>query len=65
MKQTLKELGHAGAQGWRERVADAVAPRVATRTPARQEQIKAAVGLAFVVFSVLHLARTLRVFAKT
>lgn len=64
MRQALKELGHAGAHGWRERVADEVAPRLASRSPARADQIKAAVGLAFFLASLVYVVQTLRSLVK-
>jgi hypothetical protein len=64
MTPVLKELGHAGARGWRQRVADEVAPRVAARTPAREDQIKAAIGLLFFALSAAYLAQTLNALRK-
>jgi hypothetical protein len=64
MRRTLEDLGHAGVRGWRERVADEVAPRLASRTPAREDQIRAAVGLAFFVLSAVYLVRTLDALRK-
>jgi hypothetical protein len=60
MAHMLKDLGHAGAQGWRERIADELAPRVAKRAPVQEDQIRAAVGLLFLSLSALYLAQTLK-----
>jgi len=55
------ELGQAGLQGWRQKVADVVAPPVASRTPVREEHVRAAVGAAFFVLSVVYVVKTIRV----
>jgi hypothetical protein len=54
------ELGQAGLQGWREKVADAVAAPLASRTPAREEHVRALVGGAFFVLAVVYVVKTLR-----
>ena len=48
-------LGHAGLQGWRQRVADVLAGPVSKRTPARQEHVRALVGAVFFALSVSYL----------
>jgi hypothetical protein len=57
---TALELGSAGLQGWRAKVADAAGPLVAQRTPLTEEQVKAAIGGVFLVLSVLYVAKTVR-----
>ncbi len=54
------ELGRAGLQGWRQKVADVVARRVASRTPAREEHIQALVGAAFFVLALTYIIKTVR-----
>jgi hypothetical protein len=54
------DLGRAGLQGWRSKVADVVAPRVSAHTPARREHIEAVVGAAFFVLAVLYVVKTVR-----
>ena len=54
------ELGTAGLQGWRAKVADAAGPFVAQRTPLSEDQVKAGIGAVFFALSVLYVARTLR-----
>lgn len=57
----IKELGFAGvSSGWRQKVADRVAPRVAKRTPASSGAIRAAIGLGFLVLSALYVVRSVR-----
>ena len=56
----VKEVGHAGLTGWKEKVADRVAPAVAGRTRFGEEQVRAAVGLFFVILSVRYLVKTAR-----
>ncbi len=49
-------FGKAGLQGWRARVADAVAGPVARHSPLTDDQVRAAVGALFLVLSVLYVA---------
>jgi hypothetical protein len=55
---TARELGQAGLQGWREKVADGIAEPVARRAPLDSEQVRALVGAGFFVLSVLYVAKT-------
>ena len=48
-------VGKAGLQGWRGKVADAVAAPVARRTGVADDQVRAAVGALFLVLSVLYV----------
>ena len=48
-------FGQAGLQGWRARVADAVAGPVAQRSGLTDDQVRAAVGGLFLVLSVLYV----------
>jgi hypothetical protein len=54
----LREVGHAGLHGWRERLADRTARAVSKRTPASEEAVRAALGLVFLALSIRYLART-------
>ncbi len=48
----LRELGEAGvAAGWRRKVADGVAPRVAESAPLSRGEVRAALGLVFLAMS--------------
>ena len=53
-------LGKAGLQGWRAKVADAVAGPVAQRSPFTDDQVRAAVGAAFFVLSVVYVVQAVR-----
>ncbi|MGY1753541.1 hypothetical protein [Blastococcus sp. SYSU D01042] len=53
-------FGKAGLQGWRARVADAVAAPVARRSGVSDDQVRAAVGAAFFVLSVVYVVQTVR-----
>jgi len=53
----VKTVGEAGLTGWRDRLAQRAAPAVAQRTPLRQDQVRAAIGLAFLALAVVYLAR--------
>ena len=50
-----KNVGHAGLSGWREKVADVVAPRV----PIKDENARALIGGAFFVLSVYYVIATI------
>jgi hypothetical protein len=49
-------VGKAGLQGWRGKVADAVAAPVARRSGLSDDQVRAAVGALFLALSVLYVA---------
>lgn len=53
------ELGQAGLQGWREKVADGISGPVAERSPLDEDQVRAAIGAVFFVLSVLYVFKTL------
>ncbi len=53
-------MGKAGLQGWRARLADAVAEPVARRSGLGDDQVRAAIGAAFFVLSVVYVAQTIR-----
>ncbi len=53
-----KELGHAGLTGWREKVADAVAPHAARRGPVDEDQARALVGALFFGLSLYYVIST-------
>ena len=55
-----RELGNAALQGWREKVANGVAPALGKRTPLDEAQIPTFLGLAFLGLTVRHLVRTIR-----
>ncbi len=57
---TVTDLGRAGLQGWRRKFAEVVAPRISSRTPAREEHVQALVGAAFFVLAVAYIVKTLR-----
>ena len=59
-----RELGHDALQGWRKHLADAAAPRIAKRTPAKEPDIRAAIGLLFIALGIRHLAVTLMRFVR-
>ena len=53
---TVTEAGQAGLQGWRVKVADAVA----NRTKLDEDQVRALVGAAFFILAVLYVVNTVR-----
>jgi hypothetical protein len=57
--QIHQHVGHAGLQGWREKVADVVAPPAAKHGPADEDQIRALIGGAFFVLSVYYVIVTI------
>jgi hypothetical protein len=53
-------FGKAGLQGWRAKVADAVAQPVARRAGVADDQIRAVIGAAFFLLSVVYVAGTIK-----
>lgn len=53
-------VGRAGLQGWRTKVADAVATPVAKRSSATEDQVRAFVGAAFLVLTVVYLVQAIK-----
>ena len=53
-------FGKAGLQGWRAKVADAVAEPVARRSGFDDDQVRAAVGAVFFVLSLVYVAGTVK-----
>jgi hypothetical protein len=53
-------VGKAGLQGWRARVADAVAEPVARRSGLADEQVRAAIGGLFLALSVFYVAAAVK-----
>jgi hypothetical protein len=56
---TVTELGQTGLQGWREKVADGISQPVAKRAPLEEDQVRAVIGAAFFVLSVIYVAKTI------
>ena len=57
---TATQIGQAGLQGWREKVADGVAEPVSKRTPLDEDQVRAGIGALFFVLSVMYIAQALK-----
>ena len=55
---TATELGQAGLQGWREKLADGISGPVADRSPLDEDQVRAVIGAAFFVLSVVYVFKT-------
>jgi hypothetical protein len=53
-------FGKAGLQGWRAKLADAVAEPVAKRSALGDDQVRAAIGAAFFVLSVVYVVGTVK-----
>jgi hypothetical protein len=49
------ELGQAGLSTWRAAIADRVAPPAASRTPWSEDQVRAALGAAFLTVSTVYV----------
>ena len=56
---TATELGQAGLQGWREKVADGISRPIADRGPLEEQQVRAFIGAAFFVLSVIYVAQAI------
>jgi len=59
-----RDLGEHALQGWRKRLADTAAPRIAGRTRLSEADIRSAIGLLFIALAIRHLAVTLKRFAQ-
>jgi hypothetical protein len=56
----MTEMGKAGLTGWRRKVGERVAPRVAAKTPMSEDQFQALLGAIFLVLAVYQFYATLR-----
>ena len=59
-----QRLGELGLQGWRGKVADAAAPRVAGAAPVREDGVRATIGLAFLALAAWYLGATFARFLR-
>ena len=55
-----RAVGEAGLQGWRGKVADAVAAPVARRSGLSDDQVRAAIGALFLALSVLYVVNAVK-----
>jgi hypothetical protein len=60
-----EQLGLAGLTGWREAIADRVAPPVASKAPASEDQVRAIVGATFFLLSLYYVITTIGRLVKT
>jgi hypothetical protein len=56
---TVTDLGQAGLQGWREKVADGISQPVANRAPIKEDQVRAIVGAGFFVLALIYVVKTI------
>lgn len=56
---TATQVGQAGLQGWREKVANGIAQPVASRTPLDEERVRGLIGGAFLALSLIYVAKAL------
>jgi hypothetical protein len=56
---TVTELGQAGLQGWRGKLADGISQPVADRAPIKEDQVRAVVGAGFFVLAVIYVVKTI------
>lgn len=56
---TATQIGQAGLQGWREKVADGISQPVANRAPFDEDQVRAVVGAGFFVLAVIYVVKTI------
>ena len=57
---TATEMGQAGLQGWRGKLADGIAAPVAGRTRLDEDQVRALIGAAFFGLAVVYVANTVK-----
>jgi hypothetical protein len=60
-----RTLGEQALQGWRKRLADAAAPRIARQTRVSEADVRGAIGLVFLVLAVRHVVLTVKRFAQS
>lgn len=53
-------IGTAGLKGWREKVGNAVAGPTSRHTPLGAEQVRAVIGGAFFLLSLVYVSGTLK-----
>jgi hypothetical protein len=58
MTKTHEKIGHAGLTGWRQTMADKVAPPAAKRGPVSEDQVQAVLGATFYLLSVYYVVST-------
>jgi hypothetical protein len=58
-----ERIGKAGLQGWREKVGEGLADPVSARTPLSADQVRALVGGAFFVLSVVYVVQVSKLIA--
>src|SRR3954465_1245077 len=61
---TATQVGQAGLQGWRAKVADGIAKPVADHTKLNEDQVRAVVGAAFFILAVIYIANSVRALAR-
>jgi len=57
MAKTHEQIGHAGLTGWRQTVANTIAPPAA-RGPVTEDQVQAVIGATFYVLSLWYVVST-------
>ena len=58
MTKTHEQIGQSGLTGWRQTVANKVAPPAAKRGPVTEDQVQAVLGATFYVLSVWYVVST-------
>lgn len=53
------QVGQAGLQGWRGKLADGVADPVSNRTPLSEDQVRAVIGGAFFLLALMYVTKTI------
>ena len=64
LPRDVRRLGEHGLQGWRNRVADVAAPPLTRVTPLNEPDVRAVVGLVFVVLSAVYVGATFARFLR-
>ena len=54
------QMGQAGLQGWRAKVADGVAAPLSDRTPLGEDQVRGLIGGVFFALSVMYVVKTVK-----
>jgi hypothetical protein len=65
VRDEAKRLGEHGLQGWRAKVADTTAPHLARVAPVDEHDLRAWIGLAFVVLSAWYVGAVVARFVRS
>jgi hypothetical protein len=60
----VTRIGQAGLTGWREKVGERVAPALSRKTPLKEDQARALLGVLFFGLSAMYVGKTLATLSR-